>query len=197
MSVAYHHLKMRFTRRTVDYVRYFCDGCNYVFSIFTSPFHRIGQRISAEAPWVVVIIASTLITVVPIVGYPYLKPVLGQNPRFELEEERVRLCLQKGIDPYPYMRHKDLVYGNQVTLFSSESENPKEAAWEYLSLKEFYRRKEALRQQVDGDLDDTVQKLLDLRKRQLRQFDSQRREINRDPEEYIFTERPDTDKLIT
>ncbi|CCW60770.1 unnamed protein product [Phytomonas sp. EM1] len=197
MSVAYHRLKMKLTRGAVGYARNFCDGCNHVISFFVSPFSRIGKRISAEAPWVVFILASTFVMVIPLLAYPYLKPIIGRNPRHDEEEERVRLCLQKGIDPYPYMRHKELVYGNKVTAFSTEKQNPKDSAWEYTSLLEFQRRKEELRQQVGGDIGDTVQKLLDLRKQQQRQFASRHTQINQEPKDVTFPGRSDSDQLLS
>ncbi|RNF08582.1 hypothetical protein TraAM80_02691 [Trypanosoma rangeli] len=122
----------------------FCDRCNTVLSAVGAPFALIGQRIGQESPWVVIIFASSRISVLPLLLYPVLKPYLMNDIRWQKEGEHVRLCLQKGVDPYPYLHHKDYVFGNVVPATQSEEEVPVEVAWEHRAVEEFQKAKEKL-----------------------------------------------------
>ncbi|KAG8347082.1 hypothetical protein TRVL_02100 [Trypanosoma vivax] len=179
-------MKMRFTTRSVDVMRRFCDHCNGVIASFAGPMRRVGRRIGQESPWVVVIFASSLITVFPLILYPRLKPYLADDTRYRKEEERVRLCLQKGIDPYPYMRHKDYVFGNVVPATQSEGEAPVSAAWEHQALVNFQRAKEELRKEVGGDVNDSVAKMMALRAELRKEFERQRHAVSVEPKNLIF-----------
>lgn len=195
MSLAYHRTKMRLTTLSVNHARSFCDGCNVVLHTVAYPFRRIGQRISAEAPWVTALFACTFVTIIPLVLYPYIKPWVFEDKRAKMEAERVRLCLQKGMDPYPYMRHKDYVYGNNVALTVLDGETPATVGWEHESIVEFQRRKEELRKEVGGNIEDTVDKLLRLKKQQRAEYESQRGKMPVEPRNLVFYGRKDVDVL--
>lgn len=194
MSLGYQRFKMRATTAVVDHMRSFCDGCNVVFLSITRPFSRIGQRIGAEAPWVVGIAACTFVTIIPLVFYPFIKKYVMPDPRAEAEAERVRLCLQKGIDPYPYMRHKDFVYGNNAPVLTFEGQRPERVAWEYDALAEFHKRKEELRKEVGGNENDTVEKLMQLKAEHHKFYETERRHAE-EPKDLVFYGRKDVDQL--
>lgn len=195
MWLGYQRLKMRATTVVVDHVRSFCDGCNVVFHTVTGPFRRIGSRIGSEAPWVIGIGACTFVTIIPLVCYPMIKKYVMTDPRAEAEAERVRLCLQKGMDPYPYMRHKDFVYGNNAPVMAFNGQMPDRVGWEYDALTEFHRRKEELRKEVGGSVDDTVQKLMKLREEQQEFYKSEHRKLGQEPKDLIFRGREDVNQL--
>ncbi|RNC46944.1 hypothetical protein TcCL_NonESM03205 [Trypanosoma cruzi] len=193
MSIAFTRFKLRCTTYTVDFMRRFCDRCNVVLSALSSPFAQIGQRIGQESPWVVIIFASSIISIFPLLFYPLLKPYLMNDVRWQQEEERVRLCLQKGIDPYPYMRHKEYVFGNTVPASQSEEEVPLEVSWEHRAVVEFQKAKEKLRKEVGGDVTDSVAKLMALRAELRREFEKSRRGVSEEPENLIFKGQRDVD----
>lgn len=179
-------MKMRLTTRSVDIMRAFCDGCNRAMARMSDPVRRLGRRIGEESPWVVVLFVSSGITVFPLVFYPLLKPYLMDDPRYMKEEERVRLCLQKGIDPYPYMRHKDYVFGNVAPATQTEEEVPLSASWEHQAVLNFQRAKEELRKEVGGDVNDSVTKLLALREGLHKEFKRQRHAVSEEPSNLVF-----------
>lgn len=195
MSLGYQRMKMRATTVVVDHMRSFCDGCNIVFNTVARPFRKVADRINSEAPWVVGIGACTFVTIIPLIAYPYIKKYVMPDERATAEAERVRLCLQKGIDPYPYMRHKDFVYGNNAPIMSGSGQTPERVGWEYDALEHFQRRKEELRKEVGGNLDDTVQKLMELRKQRVEFYQAERRNIKQEPKDLIFRGRSDADEL--
>ncbi|KAG5494110.1 hypothetical protein JKF63_01945 [Porcisia hertigi] len=195
MSFAYQRMKMRATTAAVDHMRSFCDGCNLVLRAVTHPFRRLSERVRAEAPWVTTVVASTLVTALPLIFYPYVKKYVLNDERAAAEAERVRLCLQKGIDPYPYMRHKDFVYGNSAPVLANQEQIPKRIGWEFNALENYYKRKEELRHEVDGNIDDTVQKLMELKKEQRGVYDSMRGKPGREPSNLIFHSRSEVTQL--
>ncbi|KAK7195897.1 hypothetical protein NESM_000522400 [Novymonas esmeraldas] len=195
MSFTYQRMKMRATTVVADNMRSFCDGCNLVLDAIAHPFRRVAKRVRSEAPWVNTVVASTLVTILPLITYPVIKKYVLKDERAAAEAERVRLCLQKGIDPYPYMRHKDFVYGNYAPVLSNEEQIPKRIGWEFAALETYHARKEELRQEVDGNVDDTVQKLMELKKEQHREYKKMRSSACVEPADLIFHGREDTDVL--
>ncbi|CAJ1007972.1 hypothetical protein Q4I28_003285 [Leishmania naiffi] len=195
MSFTYQRMKMRATTVAVDHMRSFCDGCNLVLGAVTHPFKRLIGRVKAEAPWVNTAVACTFITILPLIFYPYIKKYVFNDERAAAEAERVRLCLQKGIDPYPYMRHKDFVYGNSAPVLANEEQIPKRIGWEFNALENYYKRKEELRQEVGGNIDDTVQKLMELKREHRGMYDRMRGKPGTEPRDLIFRGSSEVDKL--
>ncbi|KPI87986.1 hypothetical protein ABL78_2922 [Leptomonas seymouri] len=195
MSRGYQRMKMRATTILVGHMRNFCDGCNVVLNTVAHPFKKIASRISAEAPWVVAVGASTVVTLIPLVSYPLIKKYVLPDERGAAEAERVRLCLQKGIDPYPYMRHKDYVYGNNAPVMAFKGQMPERTGWEYEALNNFHERKEALRKEVGGDLDDTVHKLMELKQKHVELYKSKLKNMREEPKDLIFHRREDVDQV--
>ncbi|EPY41848.1 hypothetical protein AGDE_02075 [Angomonas deanei] len=158
MSFAYQKAKMQLTSKTVRVARRAVDGTNLLIQGVIAPFSRISATIKREAPWVSGLLVIGALSTIPLVIYPYLKPYFKDTRQLQ-EEERVRLCLQKGIDPYPYMRHKDHVQGANVPILMV-GEGPRGAVPEYTAIDRFIQRKEALLKQTGADVDTTVQELL-------------------------------------
>lgn len=198
MSLAYHRMKLRATTTAVGYMRRLCDGCNVVIGAVASPFRKIGRRVSQEAPWVNFILGSTFVVIIPLSAYPYLRPILRGNDRYAREEERVRLCLQKGIDPYPYLKHKEFLRGNNIPLYSDDQKLvPFEAVFEHKSIIDFHKKKEEIRRQTGGDLDASVEQLMRLREEHKANYRQATRDIGSQPKETIFPPRQDVDVLKT
>ncbi|KAG5493354.1 hypothetical protein GH5_02098 [Leishmania sp. Ghana 2012 LV757] len=197
MSFTYQRMKMRATTVAVDHMRSFCDGCNLILHAVTHPFKRLVGRVKDEAPWVNTLMACTLVTALPLIFYPYVKKYVLNDERAAAEAERVRLCLQKGIDPYPYMRHKDFVYGNSAPIFADKEQIPKRIGWEFSALENYYKRKEELRQEVGGSINDTVQKLMALKKEQRSMYDSMRGKPGTEPRDLIFHGQKEVNRLTS
>ncbi|KAH9577307.1 hypothetical protein LSM04_002248 [Trypanosoma melophagium] len=195
MSLAFTRFKLRCTTYTVNVLRRFCDNFNIAVASVADPLRRVGHRIGEESPWVVVLFASMGVSLLPLLLYPTLRPLLVADPRRDREEERVRLCLQKGIDPYPYMRHKDYVFGNTAPATQSEEEVPLSAAWEHQAMLEFQRAKEKLRQEVGGNVEDSVAKMLALREEMRKEFRRNQHAVSKEPKNLIFGKRDDVDKM--
>lgn len=194
MSIAYTRFKMNLTTRFVDHARSFCDGCNIVINAVATPFQRLKNRVMLETPWVIVVFAAVFAGGIPLVGYPYLKPLLMTDRRRETEEERVRLCLQKGIDPYPYMRAKEFVYGNSVTSLSWEGQTPDDCAPEYQVVDAFEQRREKLAEEVNMNIETSVQCLLALREEQ-KELLKKKTGLATEPKSLIFKGRDDVNVL--
>lgn len=194
MGVQFTRFQLRATTSAVKHMRYFVDGCSHVIRTVSSPFVKAGRRLSLEGPWLIALLVCTWISVVPLAFYPYVKTFVLKDRRTLLEEERVRLCLQKGIDPYPYLKKKDFVYGNNFAGLAREEEYPLVDAWEHRAMLDFQREKELLLQETQGSDNDTIEKLVKLRDI-LRQEVRKNRFSTNEPEDLVFGGRADVNKL--
>lgn len=195
MRLSFHRFQLKATTATVNHMRYFIDGCTRVYHTALTPFRKVGQQIRLEGPWVITVLVCTWISVVPLVFYPYIKTFVWKDKRTLLEEERVRLCLQKGIDPYPYLTRKDYVYGNNFPGLAREEEYPLSDSWEHQAMIDFHREKERLLRETNGAADQcTVEKLLALRK-ELRKQTDKNKMPSQEPTNLVFKSRPDADQL--
>lgn len=193
MSLAYHRFKMKATAASVSTMRSFCDGCVTVLNVFAKPIIGLMGRVEAESPWVVVVIATTLISAVPILSYPLLKPYFAKDERALLEEERVRLCLQKGIDPYPYLTTKDLEFGRVTPSQHQEDEVPKVLGNEQEAMAAFDARKEELLKELGGDPNTSLTALMALREKRRQEMASSPPLV--EPKHLTFWGRPDVNQL--
>lgn len=194
MGLGFHRFQLRATTAAVNHMRYFVDGCTSVMRTVSSPFRKVGRQIALEGPWVITLLVCTWISIVPLVFYPYVKTFVLKDKRTLLEEERVRLCLQKGIDPYPYLQNKDYVYGNNFPGLAREEEYPPTDAWEHRAMLDFQRKKEELMREAKGSPEDTVEKLLQLRDALRKETQANRVSTN-EPKDLVFRPRDDVDKL--
>lgn len=184
MLLRFQRFQLRATTVAVNRVRAVADGCNRVINTVSRPIRRVARQISLEGPWVIMLLTCTWISVVPLLMYPYVKTFILKDKRTLMEEERVRLCVQKGIDPYPYMQKKEFVYGNNFSGLAREEEYPLADSWEHRAMVKFYEEKEALLRETNGDVDATVTKLLQLRE----QLRKDAKPIH-EPEDLIFRQK--------
>eukprot|EP00796_Vickermania_ingenoplastis_P004394 gene4394-3195_t len=192
--LAFHRLQMRATTVTVRHMRRLADSCNKIMKTAASPFLRVGRQISMEGPWVIALLVCTWLSAVPLLIYPYVKNFVLKDKRTLMEEERVKLCLQKGIDPYPYLTKKEFVYGNNLPGMAREEEFPAMNAWEHRAMVDFQREKQRLLEESNGSMEDTVERLLELREK-LREETSKNRRSTTEPSDLVFRGRPDANRL--
>lgn len=185
MGLTFQRFQLRATTVAVNNMRFFVDGCSRVLRTVSSPFRKFGRQLSLEGPWVIALFTCTWVSAIPLLIYPYVKNFVFKDKRTLMEEERVRLCLQKGIDPYPYIKNKDYVYGNNFPGLARENEYPLNDAWEHRAIMDFQREKEALVRECNGSIDDTVERLLELRNKMRQEAEPQRYSSN-EPADLIF-----------
>lgn len=159
--------QLKFTRSTVNVMRSSVDKVNQAIFYVTGPFAQWFNKISRDAPWMIAVGATGVFMCCPLLVYPWVKPYLLSDERVSREAERVRLCLQKGIDPFPTIQHKDFVYGNLVPALQTKTEHaPKESSWEHRALLRYREEKEKLLKDMGTagyDVDRSVVELLKLR----------------------------------
>lgn len=131
--------KMRWTKHGVDNGRMGLDALNRILRSSNKQFTRIKEACAADAPWANVTIISVCCTFIPILGYPYAAQYITPDPRRIAEEERVRLCLQKGIDPYPYLQHREHQWGNGYPLLVTDEVQVPGSVGEHSRIMERYR----------------------------------------------------------
>ncbi|CUI15565.1 transmembrane protein, putative [Bodo saltans] len=160
-------MQLRATRKTVDFMRGSIDKVNSAVSFATGPLFNYVRRITHDAPWIIIMGTAFVFSSCPLVVYPWIKTWLLDDERARREVERVRLCLQKGMDPFPTIQHKDFVYGNVAPAFQTDvSHAPLESSWEHSAMVRYRKEKEALLKGMgeEGyDVDRSVAQLLKLR----------------------------------
>lgn len=195
MRFSFHRFQLKATTATINHMRYFVDGCTRVYHTALTPFRKVGRQVALEGPWVITVLVCTWLSIVPLFFYPYIKTFVWKDKRTLLEEERVRLCLQKGIDPYPYLIRKDYVYGNNFPGLAREEEYPLSDSWEHQAMTDFHREKELLLRETNGVADKhTVEKLLALRN-ELRKETKKNRNPSQEPTNLVFKSRSGVDQL--
>lgn len=103
--------KMNFQYESLEQMRKGLDIMNEYMQAMRSPITRSLASMEGEAPWMTLVVFHFLGMAIPVMCGFYLNPLLiPVDPRRDAEEERVRLCLQKGLDPYPYLSHRDNYY---------------------------------------------------------------------------------------
>lgn len=199
MSVAFQRVKMRFTRAAVDHVRVVVDSANSAIGTITGPFNEFVGKMTNDAPWLAFVLASGAFMACPLLAYPWIKRWLLADPREARERERVRLCLQKGIDPFPTIQHKDYTFGNLAPSMQSNSDSsPVEASWEYQAMQRYFDAKKKLRSEF-GDNETAphdVAKMLRLKEElALVSQDMSKVPIGWEPKSLTFTDRKDVNVM--
>lgn len=198
MSIAFQRLKMRFTRSAVDHVRVVVDSANHAIGTLTGPFHEFVSRMSNDAPWIFFVLASGFFMACPLIAYPWIKRWLLADPRDERERERVRLCLQKGIDPFPTIQHKDYVYGNLAPSMQSSSDtSPVEASWEAQAMFRYFDAKKKLRSEFGDEVSapHDVAKMIRLKEELAAAQRDKSVIIGWEPKSVTFTDRKDVNVM--
>eukprot|EP00744_Colponema_vietnamica_P014788 GILI01020704.1.p1 GENE.GILI01020704.1~~GILI01020704.1.p1 ORF type:complete len:247 (-),score=32.37 GILI01020704.1:68-754(-) len=199
-------MKMKATSGTVNVMRLMIDFVNTGIYKIYGPLGRAYSAISNDYPVVGVFFSGVAVAFVPMLLYPYWTRWRDNDPRRVLERERVELCLQKGIDPYPMVRYKEHVHGNQSQLSSfGESDAPPEASYEHRAVEAMRKRSE-LYAKVMGissssevtssvanheDPQRSLDALLALRERERAKFNGNKMVVWQDPVDLAFPKRDD------
>jgi hypothetical protein len=142
--------KMKFIKTGVDQVKKGIDQMNKVTGAVQRQAAAFFGLLELEAPWVFALGWSFFSIWVPLIIFPYIRPLFVKDSRQEAEEERVRLCLQKGIDPYPYLTHRDTYFGVIAPFGVTDDKMVPNNIEEFeLTLKRFQTRKEEAYRQHD------------------------------------------------
>ena len=204
MSQAFTRMKMKATSGSINWIRKGVDFFNMGISKAYEPIGRGMANWGNDFPIFVLFLSGVMVSLLPLVVYPYYKKYIESVPRRQLERERVRLCLEKGIDPYPMIRYKEHVHGNASQLSSlSESDAPEDASYEHRAVENM-RKKAELYAKVMGvnegarldslsyeDPEKSLDSLLALRERERKRFNGNKLVVWRDPVDLAFPKRDD------
>jgi hypothetical protein len=190
---AFTKMQLRVTRKTVDFMRGSIDTVNSTIGFVTGPLFNYVNRITHDAPWIIILFTAMSFSSCPLIVYPYVKVWLLDDERARREVERVRLCLQKGIDPFPTIQHKDFVYGNVVPAFQTDTSHaPLESSWEHSAIVRYRQEKDALLKGMgtEGyDIDRSVAQLLKLREKLKAAHKEAKESFDLEPEGVTFGRR--------
>lgn len=112
--------QMLFTKAFIAFMRKACDYLNVVIYFIQKPFRKFVNVWTQEAAVFYVIFGSLMGGWLPYVLYPYLQEILDPDLRQKKEEERIRVNLQKGNDPLPFMRDKDNIRGQAISTYVTD-----------------------------------------------------------------------------
>lgn len=112
--------QMLFTKAVIAGMRKACDWMNVVIYFIQKPFRKLVNIWTQEAAVFYVIFGSLMGGWVPYVMYPYLQEILDPDLRQKKEEERIRVNLQKGNDPLPFMKDKNNVRGQAISTYVTD-----------------------------------------------------------------------------
>jgi len=112
--------QMIFTKALIALMRKACDATNVLIYFIQKPFRRMVNMWTQEAAIFYVIWGSLMGAWVPYWLYPYLQEMLDPDLRQKKEEERIRVNLQKGEDPLPFMRDKNNVRGQSLSVYVTD-----------------------------------------------------------------------------
>lgn len=139
--------QMLFTKGVIAVMRKVCDWANIVIYFIQKPFRRLVNIWTQEAAVFYVIFGSLMGGWVPYVLYPYFQEILDPDLRQKKEEERIRVNLQKGNDPLPFMKDKDNVRGQAISTYVTDETAVK------LNIEGDMQSMERFRQTRQNDLD--------------------------------------------
>lgn len=197
-------MQMRATTQSVNLIRTAVDFINLGINKVYAPIGRAVHKLNNDYPLFVVMYSGMFIAAVPIVLYPIYVRYIESSTRKQLERERVKLCLEKGIDPFPMIRYKEHVHGNSNQIYSfSPSDAPDDASYEHRAVENL-RKKAELYAKVMGvsegtkldsasyeDPNKSLDSLLALRERERRRFNGNKLVVWQDPVDLAFPKRDD------
>ena len=137
---AWTKYKLKYTYGSIDKVRSGLDQFNRAVNAAQRPIRKVVDTLEDQAAWVFGCLWTLFGMLLPLYSYPYFVNYIANDPRAEAEEERVRLCVQKGIDPYPYLQHRDHYYHNLGPVNVTDSEQVPQGIEEYQHTMERFRR---------------------------------------------------------
>jgi hypothetical protein len=109
-AFALQRMQLRMMTKSVKALQFVVQKSSRVLRAITDPFVYAGVAIYKVSPILVVLLSSTIGAYLPLVLYFRLKEYFLDHSRQIKEQERIRLSLQKGIDPFPDFNFKELVF---------------------------------------------------------------------------------------
>lgn len=140
--------RMRFTTHSVNVMRSLVDACCVVINKMWTPFGRFGSWINNEAPWLQLCLMSWSCMIFPAIVIKYIEPTLDKDVRMREERERIRMCLQKGIDPFPSMQWRETI-GPLAN--PDRDHKPKDTTWQWRAANKA-AKKRAEKERQDEEL---------------------------------------------
>lgn len=201
MSLAFTRFKLQATTHSINYLRTMIDGVNSVIYRVYTPVKQKVDSFVADYPIIVVFSSGCLAMFAPWFVYPiYMRYKQGLE-RNRLERERVELCLQKGIDPFPTIRWKEHVWGDRnQSMTTDSSQHPLESVWEFRSVENMKKKKEQYEKvmgikstlaEIEGRVPTTVDEVLNRREASHYNFKTTQTMFWIDPVDLAFPRRPD------
>lgn len=185
---AFTKMQMKATRVTNDYMRKVVDKINGGIQFAAGPVQENFRKATFDAPWVILLIGTTIFMSCPLIAYPWFKEWFLNDVRAQRESERVKLCLEKGIDPYPTLQHKDYVHGNVMpALQYDQDHSPKVASWEHAAMVRYNEAKAKLVKETSADPELGVVALKKLREELREERLKMRMSFDPEPEGMRFT----------
>ena len=200
-SIAFTRFKMQATTHSINHLRTLIDGVNSViYRVYTPIKHKIDSVVS-DYPIIFVFVTGCSAMFAPWMIYPvYIRYKQGLE-RNRLERERVELCLQKGIDPFPTIRWKEHVWGDRnQSMTSDSSQHPLESVWEFRSIENMKKKKEQYEKvmgikstlaEIEGRVPTTVDEVLQRRESSHYNFKTTQSVFWVDPVDLVFPRRED------
>lgn len=183
-------MQMKATRLGADAMRKVVDKVNGGILFTAGPVVEFVKKVSFDAPWLFLIATTGTFMLCPLIAYPWVKRWLLKDPREAREAERVRMCLEKGIDPFPTIQHKDFVFGNMMPAFQRDAdEAPRAASWEHSAMIRYREAKAKLIAETGGDVEKDVETLKKLREELRRASNQERTSYAVEPEGLTFRPR--------
>jgi len=148
-------LSMKSTRYTIDQLRVFIDATSRMLLKVQVPIRRFIDKQSFDAPWLWVALFCVGLSFVTSISQPYIELYLSENPRKIKEQRRQQEELQRGEDPLPFLKHRDINKGFKTPLqIVDEADYPPESSEEYQVMQrykakrlEIFRKKQAEEQE--------------------------------------------------
>ena len=110
MSDAFRRQQLRAMTKVIKVLRVGIQGFSKGARIFSDPIVNTGLRWYRGSPFAFMLGVSSLWGYVPIWFYYKYKETILNSDRIAKEQERIRLSLQKGLDPFPDYQYKEIVF---------------------------------------------------------------------------------------
>lgn len=156
MNIAFQRTKLRATTMAIKGARVGIQAFSKVLYAAADPLLAYMARVYRSSPMMTLIFFSTAWAWIPLYWYQNVKDYVLPTDRRDKEEARIRLCLQKGIDPFPDMLQKDLVMGRNSPSMQNDSSRPRGVDFETQAV---WRQKAAQQHLRNGEQDASLHEL--------------------------------------
>ena len=135
--------KLQGTTLVVTAARYVIDSCNMAIYAIQRPFCSAINRVAREASWMLACGGTATGILIPALLYPYFSAWVTPDNRRLYEQERIRKSLQQGLDPHPYLKHRESTYGINMPYKAIDETQVPATASEEFRVMSHYRTKVA------------------------------------------------------